>query len=156
MAGRKRKPTHLHLVEGTLNVTRHKSRLAEPKPSGDLTTAPEWMDDAQRATWDYAIKHAPLGLLKHLDLSVLVTWTVACCLHRQAVEQIGKLGANGLLYKVPSTGSLVQSPLIGVANRQAAIMIKAASELGFTPTSRAKVSIDPNVQAEDPAEAFFG
>ena len=55
-------------------------------------------------------------------------------------------------YRNPRLGS----PLIGVANRQAAIMIKAASELGFTPTSRAKVSIEANGRIEDPAEAFFG
>lgn len=155
MAGRKRKPTHLHIVEGTLNVTRHRARNAEPVPAGDLRDPPAWMDAAQQKTWRYAIQHAPLGLLKSLDSSVLATWTVACCIHQQAVEQIAKLGFNGLLYKVPSTGTLVQSPLIGVANRQAAIMIKAASELGFTPTSRAKVSIEPDGRIEDPAEAFF-
>lgn len=155
MAGRKRKPTHLHLVEGTLNVTRHRARKAEPVPVDDLAAPPAWMDAAQQETWRYAIKHAPLGLLKKLDSSVLATWAVACCLHQQAVEQIAKLGASGLLYRVPSTGTLVQSPLIGVVNRQAAIMIKAASELGFTPTSRAKVSIEPNGRIEDPAERFF-
>ena len=30
------KPTHLHVLEGTLNATRHKHRKHEPKPHGVL------------------------------------------------------------------------------------------------------------------------
>lgn len=155
MAGRKPKPTHLHLVEGTLNVTRHKGRKSEPQPQGNLREAPEWMDAAQREAWDYAVAHAPHGLLKKLDASTLAAWVVANVLHRQVSERLAQMGVDQFYYETDK-GSMGTHPLVGVVSRQALIMIKAASELGFTPTARAKVSIEADGQPEDPAEAFFG
>ena len=37
-----RKPTSLHLVEGTLHPTKHKARTSEPVPSGNLRR-PGWL-----------------------------------------------------------------------------------------------------------------
>ena len=59
------KPLHLHMVEGTLNVTRHRKRVErEPRPVGDITDPPDWLTASQKATWRYAVRHAPPGLLK--------------------------------------------------------------------------------------------
>ena len=73
--------------------------------------------------WNYAIEHAPKGLLKKLDRSVLVTWTVAEDLHRRASESVEKYG---ILTKAPNTGLPIQSPYLPVVNKQAMIMLKAA------------------------------
>jgi phage terminase small subunit len=35
----------------------------------------------------------------------------------------------------------MQSPYISIANRQAEIMMRIASEFGFTPASRSRISI---------------
>ena len=35
---------------------------------------------------------------------------------------------------------LVQSPYVSIANRQAEIMMRIASEFGFTPASRSRIS----------------
>ena len=43
------------------------------------------------------------------------------------------------MIKSPS-GYPVQSPYIAIANRQAEIMIRIASEFGFTPASRSRIS----------------
>ena len=40
-------------------------------------------------------------------------------------------------------GDLIQSPYLGIANRAAALRLKAASELGFTPTSRPRLAGEP-------------
>src|SRR5688500_111139 len=109
MAGRKPKPTHLHVIEGAMHGTRHRGRAREPKPVGELVDPPEWMSAAQQDVWRYAITHAPAGLLKKLDGSALTVWVIACDLHRQASEQLANLGAAGLLYKTPANGTLIQS-----------------------------------------------
>jgi phage terminase small subunit len=39
----------------------------------------------------------------------------------------------------------IQSPYVSIANRQAEIMMRIASEFGFTPASRSR--IDSNIKA---------
>jgi P27 family predicted phage terminase small subunit len=146
--GRKPKPIHLHVVEGTFDVSRHGKRLGrEPKPVGSLTEPPAWFSGGQREVWAYGLKHAPPGLLKAIDLSTYMAWCVACDIHRQAAEELARMGVEGL------TVGKIQNPLVGIMNRQASIMLKLASEMGFTPVGRARVTVDPRVGA-NPFDEF--
>ena len=80
---------------------------------------------------------------------MLVVWTVAEVLHRQAAT---RLASAGMLVKTPN-GMPVQSPLLSIVNKQAAIMLKAAAEMGFTPASRSRVEADGEPQ--DQRDEFF-
>jgi phage terminase small subunit len=40
----------------------------------------------------------------------------------------------------------VQSPNLAIANKQAEIMMRIASEFGFTPASRSRISVLPSDQ----------
>lgn len=146
--GRKPTPTALKLVTG--NPGKRAINAKEPKPRGNLYDAPEWLNDSQRAAWDYAVECAPLGLLKRIDRSTLTAWVVSEDLHRQAAE---KLNSGALLIKT-TNGNPIQSPYLGIVNRQAQIMLKAAAEMGFTPASRSRVEVD-NVE-DDEEDEFFG
>ncbi len=57
----------------------------------------------------------------------------------EAMEQINKYGP---MVKSP-TGFPIQSPYLAIANRQAEIMMRIASEFGFTPASRSRISVPP-------------
>ena len=46
------------------------------------------------------------------------------------------------MVKSPS-GYPMQSPYVSVANRQAEIMMRIASEFGFTPASRSRIATPP-------------
>lgn len=135
---RGRKPVPSTLVELHGNPRGRKPKATEPKPAGDLFDAPDWLSEAQKAGWTYALRHAPPGLLKRLDRGALVVWAVAEDLHRQAVIAQSKIG--GLISKLKGTQTFIQSPYLPIINRQALIMLKAASELGFTPVSRPRIS----------------
>lgn len=135
--GSRPKPTYLKLIAG--NPSRRPLNMNEPRPQGNLREAPGWMSATQKAGWDYAIEHAPAGLLKLLDRSVLAVWVVAEDTHRQAAERVSQ---TGLLVKTPNTDTPMQSPYLPIQNKQAMIMIKAAAELGFTPSSRSQISVD--------------
>jgi len=149
MPGPPKKPTALKLVAG--NPGKRALNKREPKPTGNLYDAPAWLTDTQRVGWAYAIECAPFGLLKRIDRSTLVAWVVAEDLHRQAAE---KLNGGTMLIKTPN-GMPVQSPYLSILNKQAAIMLKAASEMGFTPASRSRVEVSDDAQDEDPADRFF-
>jgi phage terminase small subunit len=137
MRGRKPKPTELHKLAGTFNSTRHKSRAAEPKPTGDLAEPPVWMTEEPQKAWHYALAHAPVGLLKLIDRSVLAIWIVAEDRHRVAAimqAKLDKASEHPLL-----SGGSNESPYVRIGERAALIMMKAAAELGFTPTSRPRL-----------------
>ena len=149
MRGAKPKPTHLKLIEG--NPGKRRLNRNEPKPQGDLCDAPDWLTEEQKAGWTYAIANAPAGLMKRLDRAALTAFVVAEDMHRQASVAVGKFG---LITKSPSKGEPMQNPYLPIINRQAQIMLKAAAELGFTPSSRSRVEIVGG-ETEDPADRFF-
>lgn len=144
MRGRTPKPTQLKLVQGTLR--KHRTNANEPKPQGDLAEPPAHFSEAQREVWEYAIEHAPKGLLKKLDLSVLEIWVTAFVFHREASQ---KLAITGQVIKSP-TGYPVMNPYLANMNRQAQIMLKAASEMGFTPASRSRIAVAEEAIGDDP------
>lgn len=137
MRGAKPKPTHLKIVSG--NPGHRPINKSEPMPAGALHDAPGWLTAGQSDGWDYAIEHAPQGLLKRLDRAILTIWVIAEDTHRQAAE---KLAQHGLLIKAPITGLPIQSPYLPIVNKQAQIMLKAAAEMGFTPSSRSRISVE--------------
>lgn len=149
MRGRKPVPTHMKSLMG--NPGKRPLNKKEPAPDGDLHAAPTWLSERQREGWAYAITNSPNGLLKKLDRSVLVVWVVAEDLHREANEKICQYG---LLTKSPNAGLPLQSPYFAILNKQAQIMMKAAAELGFTPSSRSRVQIVTG-GADDPYDRFF-
>lgn len=134
--GRKPKPSWLKIVTG--NPGHRPVNDAEPEPVGDLVAPPDWFTDAQKVEWKKAIDAAPAGLLKQLDQSMLVVWVVAKVQHAEAAQQVSKYGA---LIRTPVTGAPMQNPYVAVMNRQAALMMRAAAEMGFSPSSRSRVSI---------------
>lgn len=136
MRGRKPKPTVLKLVSGSKNI--RKDIESEPMPEGDLHAPPESMTEKQKAIWRHAIENAPAGLLRTLDSPLLSIWVIASDMHYEAMLQVQKFG---MVVKSPKQGIPVQSPYLPIINRQAEIMLRAASELGFTPTSRSRITL---------------
>lgn len=137
MRGRKPKPTWLKVVEG--NPGKRPLNDAEPQATGDLLTPPDWLSPSQREVWQNAIENAPPGLLRGIDESVFTVWVIAKDMHRNAAEKIAQ---SGTLVRMPNSSIAVQSPWVPVLNRQALIMLKACSEMGFTPSSRSRVKVE--------------
>jgi P27 family predicted phage terminase small subunit len=77
-----------------------------------------------------------LGLITQLDRGALATYCGAYAMWVEAMEQIQKYGT---MVKSPN-GFPVQSPYLAIANRQAEIMMRIASEFGFTPASRSRIT----------------
>lgn len=150
MVGRRPKPTALKVVEGTFRKDRAPQN--EVAPAGDLVDAPAHFTADQRAVWDYAVAHAPANLLKLLDLSVLEVWAVACVFHRQAAAKVLESGQ----VVVSPSGYPIVNPYLSNMNKQAQIMLKASAEMGFTPASRARVSLGDAPKTPKRRESEFG
>ena len=74
-------------------------------------------------------------MVTNLDRAALAAYCSAYALSAEANEAIQKYGS---MIKSPS-GYPVQSPYVASANRQIEIMIRIASEFGFTPASRSRI-----------------
>ena len=152
MVGNKPKPTALKRLEG--NPGGRKLNDLEPIPEGDLCEVPDWFNEDQAKVWRYAIANMPAGVLKRIDYSILTIWVTAECMHREALL---KVGASSMVVKTKDNNA-IQNPYLSIANRQAQIMLKAASELGFSPSARPKLQIEPgsygNSKYIDPLDEF--
>lgn len=150
MRGRKPTPTHLRVING--NPGKRAFNQLEPKPVGDLSGTPDWLTDAQRGGWEYALAHAPPGLLKQVDRSALTVWVVAEQAHREAALAVARYG----MLMRSHAGEFYPSPYVGIMNKQASLMLKAASELGFTPASRPRIQLSPDEAAGDDFDRLIG
>lgn len=136
MRGRKPKPTHLKLLQG--NAGKRAINRNEPQPDGALIEPPGDLPVSALPFWNQAIADAPAGLLRRLDLRVLTVWSIAAWLHSDAARQV----AASVTVLQTKSGELVQHPSLAILNKQAIIMLKAAAEMGFTPSSRSRVAVD--------------
>ncbi|HTE37499.1 MAG TPA: P27 family phage terminase small subunit [Reyranella sp.] len=148
MKGRKPLPTHLKLLEG--NPGKRAINRREPKPQGDLFEPPGDLPAAALPFWTQAIAAAPAGLLKHIDLRVLAVWSIAAWLHSDAARQV----ATSATVVLTKSGEMMQHPSLSILNKQAAIMLKAAAEMGFTPSSRTRVALDGGEGSTNPFDDF--
>ena len=111
--------------------------MNEPRPEAVVPDCPPELGPVARREWDrLAGELAPLRLLTNLDRSALAAYCGAYALWAEAMEAIQKYGT---MVKSPS-GYPIQSPYVSIANRQAEIMMRIASEFGFTPASRSRIS----------------
>ena len=153
MRGRKPKPTALHALQGTTNVTRHRERRTEPKAEGELQDEPpDWMTDSQKEAWRYAVANAPKGVLKAIDRAVLAVWVEAEDRHRIAAIGQRKLDEGNklpLLLK-GKDGQPAASPYLGIMTKAALVLMKAASELGFSPAARPRLTGGEAPQEDSP------
>jgi P27 family predicted phage terminase small subunit len=160
MKGRKPIPTVVHEARGTVNVTRHRAgRAAEPKPSGNLgLEPPDYLTAEQKEGWRHAMTYAPPGLLKQVDRGALVVWVIAeddLRLANLAQARLNTSTSLPMLTKDKNDQAMV-SPYQHVKKNAALLMLKAASELGFTPASRPRIASgdDPELDEASPWAKF--
>src|SRR5215208_2429499 len=97
MRGRKPIPMSLHVLRGTYRAARHdKDRAAEPVAPGDLPIEPpQGLTESQAAIWCHVMATAPRGVLKNIDLHVLLGFVTAADQLETARQQLARLEAEG-------------------------------------------------------------
>jgi P27 family predicted phage terminase small subunit len=135
MRGRRPKPTRMKVLTG--NPGKRPLNDTEPNPAPAVPECPPELGRVAHREWDRLVGElATLRLLTNLDRAALAAYCGSYALWAEAMEAIQKFGA---MVKSPS-GYPIQSPYVAIANRQAEIMMRIASEFGFTPASRSRIS----------------
>jgi P27 family predicted phage terminase small subunit len=131
---------------GTKRAPTMRGRLADMAP-------PEWFDSDARAEWDYVMETAPRDLLVGVDRAALTTFCLAAVQHRKAYERLQREGLT-----VPTMTGEKTHPAATIMSAQAATMLRAAAEMGFTPVARSRVPMpdDLDKPAADPWAVLAG
>lgn len=140
----------------TANADQHHVAKGEPKAAPVIDCPPE-LGSVARQEWDrLAPELTAAGRLTSLDRGPLAVYCTAYAAWLEAVDALQKYGT---VMKSPS-GYPIQSPYVSIATKQAEIMIRIASEFGFTPASRSRIpapSRDPMLLELQSLEDFhFG
>lgn len=136
--GRKPKPTHLKLLEGEKNKDRINRN--EPKPTPIAPKCPKHLGKEAKKQWKLlAPELERIGLLTKIDGA---TFAAACQAYDRWIQAEKEIRESGLLIETPNK-SLQIHPALSIANRAMDQLRKFCSELGMTPTSRARISIKP-------------
>ena len=150
MAGRPRKTDAEKKAKGTLQKCRQNS--SQLQVEGQLPDSPPTGLTADaRAAWSMAVGCAPKGLLTALDHGVLERWCRSYAMYRKYAK---KVEAGDVEQQHPESGmrSLTQTAVLMMQAHK--MMLQCEKELGFTPTSRAKVKVETT--EEDLDNAFLG
>lgn len=142
MRGRKPKPTALHDLQGTRNATRHKARADEPQAPGALDRAPpDHLTEGQKESWRFALDNAPAAVLRRIDRGLLVAWVILEDLLRKANRELESSDKDSLYPLLTrGKGGVGVNPYVLIIDRCARGMSKLASELGFSPASRPRIT----------------
>jgi P27 family predicted phage terminase small subunit len=138
MRGRKPKPTSVKIHAG--NPGKRPLNEHEPKPAPAAPSCPDELSPAAKEEWQRLVGElTALKMLTNFDRAALAAYCEAYALWIEAITAVRKYGT---MVKSPS-GYPMQSPYVAIANRQAEIMMRIASEFGFTPASRSRISVPP-------------
>lgn len=160
--GTRPKPTALRLITG--NPGRRPLNTAEAAPGRGqgLPKTPAALGEDAKKEWRRVARELhQCGLLTNLDRTALAAYCAAYGRWAEAERALADMakadptGRNALLVRT-SNGTAVQNPLIGIANKAAADMLRYASEFGMTPSARSRVHADTTAaQAADKAHKYF-
>jgi len=143
--GRKPTPTHLKLVRG------NPGKRALPKKGDEIpvvieeASPPPFLSDDAKVEWGRMMQAlVALKLISSLDRAAFAAYCQAYGRWAQAERSLASMRERdphsaGLLVK--TTGdNIVQNPLVGIANKAMADMVRYAAEFGMTPSARVRLN----------------
>jgi P27 family predicted phage terminase small subunit len=138
MKGRKPTPTAVRLLQHGRRLKRPINPL-EPQHAPlaiDTALPDELTDPAAALEWHRVIATLARGHVTIVDRPTLIAYCLKYAQWRamEAAAQKGGFWADSL-----RAGAPTPNPLIKMANAAMQLMLKAAAELGLTPTSRSRV-----------------
>ena len=159
--GRKKKPTHLKLITGNPGKRALKPDAIQPPPRKRVLAPPSHLSREARSEWQrLAPMLTRLGILSDLDRGAFGAYCQAYGRWKAAETALRDLARKddsgmGALVINTKAGNVIQNPLVGIANKAQADMVRYAVEFGFTPSARARVQDSAPQAAKSRGAAFF-
>lgn len=154
MRGRKRKPTHLKLMEG--NRGKRPLNPHEPKPKRVIPSPPAHLTPEALVHWGrFSVILDRMGVLTEADGAALEQ---VCLLYQELIDLRAAVAKEGRTYQsVNRDGATMGRP-----NPSVAMLADTdrrfrgwLSDFGLTPTARTRI-VSEVEGTSDPAERYFG
>jgi P27 family predicted phage terminase small subunit len=140
--GRKKLPTQLKKIRGTLDKSRAVKNEMQVSSLSELPSAPEWLRETAQIEWcNVTNELLNLQMLHKIDLILLAAYCNAISLHIELEQLLMEKGRVNHYYN--EDGSLRHSqskPEVKISNDSLANALKIAVQFGFTPSSRGSIS----------------
>lgn len=137
--GRPRKPTSLHLAEGTYRPDEHAERLKEPKPIG-VPDKPEWLSQVASDHWDAVVP----GLIETRVATSADSASLAMMCHWWSEWHLLATARAEALATGKNPSYLINT--LAVASKQ---WNNLACRFGLTPVDRARIVADVQTDEEE-------
>jgi P27 family predicted phage terminase small subunit len=141
--GRKAVPVQLKLLRGNPGKQRLRDDAMYPDQFTDVPDPPSFITGYACDEWyNVATELHRLGVLTKVDCIPLAAYCHAYGQWRDAAEMLAEMReekARGLVIR-GSLGGAVENPLLYIARKAAADMMKYAAEFGLTPAARSRVA----------------
>ena len=152
--GRPPKPTNIKLLHG--NPGKRPLPEHEPKPALKAPKCPSWMSKEAKKEWRYVVpKLEKVKIITELDRALLEAYCVAYARWKECeqkmvhedywVEIVTERDAEGN----PTKSYQQQNPLLSVANKARQQMNDSLSQLGLSPSSRARLITSDRLNPSD-------
>lgn len=149
MRGRKPTPTALKIVRN--NPGKRTINKNEPQHDRLDAECPSELTGGAKDEWTRVIgKLTATGQVTMMDRATLLGY---CLKYGQWKTLEAEAAKHPAIVRSPS-GYSIPNPAIGMANKAFALMLKAATELGMTPSARSRVSAVPPAASSNPLNRF--
>ncbi len=159
--GPKPTPIHLALVRGNPGKRKLPDPAKEIRAPIEEPTPPPHLSDDAKVEWGRIVSIlVRLKLMTQIDRAALAAYCQAYGRWVQAERALAAMAEKDLLTRALMIktvgGNAIQNPLVGIANKAMADMMRYATEFGMTPSARTRLQ-DPGGggQNENPFEAFI-
>lgn len=135
-------------------VTLKQEEASVKTASGDLTVAPEWLNDIGKAEWYRVLPQLrDIDIIGNLDLSDLAGY---CNAYSHFVIESAALANEDLILIDETTGSRKENPRVNTQIKYATEMRKFADTCGMTISSRLKAAATKTAKKEEEIKDAFG
>jgi P27 family predicted phage terminase small subunit len=156
MAGRKKIPTKLKELRGTLAKSREIENEMQVTPVTKAPTPPKWLSKIAKQQWVLVTNELfMLGMLHTVDLALIEAYCNSIALHIET-EQILQETGRIQVYR-DEDGRVKHSqivPLVTVSKQALSDAIKLATQFGLTPSARTKISAERPLENKDEYNFF--
>lgn len=120
-----------------------------------VPSAPEYLTDQAKTEW-YSVctDLLDLGMLHRVDLALLSAYCQEMANYLNANEHLQKEGFTITFEKADGSEYSMPSPWVSIKNKSLENALKIASQFGFTPAARTKISATPQKEG-DPFEEML-
>lgn len=152
MTGRPKLPKEIKQLKGTYQPCRDIPNAMSPDKIIDLPYPPDYLNDNAKKEWYNVVREfQKMKMLTNLDLPMLASYCNEYSIYIEMNQKCVENGRIDIFYNIDgSTKYTQQSAYQKVANDAFAKALKIATEFGFTPASRTKVSMGNLAEDEDP------